>query len=200
MEPRLRAQPTGPLGGPGVAVVDWIRALVGLTALGLAIVFVFPRFTQRTLGVAGHSPWLGLGVGFALLVGVPVLAVAVLVIGIILGGWWIALLAVGAYATALVVGYTLAAVFLGRSAIHLLRLSEQHLAWYLLEGLALLGLIALVPVLGGLVLFGAVTFGLGILTLGMIDAYRARPAVAADQIIRPAPVNGVLVPAPTTPS
>ncbi len=198
-EPQLRQQPTGPFGGPGAAVIDWIRALVGLTALGLVIVFWFPRFTQRTLGVASRSAWASLGLGFALLVGLPILAIIVLVVGAILGGWWLALLLLAAYAVAIVTGYTLAAVFVGHSAIQVLRLSQQHLAWYLVEGLALIGLVALVPFVGGLIVFTATVFGLGALALAVVDAYRARPVAVAAAAVEPIRSGSALTPVTSTP-
>jgi hypothetical protein len=198
-EPQVRQQPAGPFSGPAAAVIDWIRGLVGLSVLGLAIVFLFPRFSQRELDVSRRSPWASLGLGFALLVGVPIFAVAVLIIGAILGGWWLALFVLAAYAAALGVGYIMSALFIGRSAIAVLRISEQHSAWYVVEGLALLGLVSLVPFVGGLIGLLAVVFGLGALTLAVVEAYRAQPLVwRRAQPTQAAPANGALVAAPTT--
>jgi hypothetical protein len=200
-EPQLYQQPVGPFSGPGVAIIDWLRGLVGLGVLGLAIVFLFPRFSQRELDVSRRSPWASLGLGFALMVGVPIFAIVVLIMGAMLGGWWLALFVLAAYVLALVVGYIMSAVYVGRSAIAVLRLSEQHFAWYLLEGLALLGLLTLIPFVGGFVGLLAVVFGLGALTLAVVDAYRAQQVVWQPVApIQGQTTNGVLVPASRTAS
>jgi len=192
-EPQVRQQPAAPFGAPAFMVIDWIRALVGVSVLGLAVVFLFPRFTQRTVSTGRQSPWASLGLGFALVVGLPTLAVIMLIVGAVLGGWWLALLLLAAYAGALVVGYALAAVFVGRSTVRLLRLSEQHLAWNLLEGLVLFGLVALVPYAGALAILVAVVFGLGALTLTLFDAYRKQPPRIVSPVSQPERVNGTLV-------
>jgi hypothetical protein len=48
----------------------------------------------------------------------------------------------------------------------------QHLVWNMLEGLAILGLISLIPFVGGLVEFLACVFGLGAFTLTIVHSYR----------------------------
>ncbi len=196
-EPRVRQQPLGPFTGPSIGVIDWIRGLVGLAALGLAIVFLFPRFAQRELEVARRSPWASLGLGFALLVGIPIFAVLVLIVGAVVGGWWIGLFVLALYAVALVAGYILSALFVGRTAIAVLRIAEQHMAWYTLEGLVLLGLVSLVPFVGGLIGVVAVVFGLGALTLALVDAYEGHPlATQHKEAIETSVPGGVLIAAP----
>lgn len=198
-EPQLRQQPVGPFNGPGVAVIDWIRGLVGLAVLGLAIVFAFPRFAQREVAASQRSPWASLGLGFALLVGVPIFAMVVLVIGAIVGGWWLSLFVLAAYALALVVAYVMSALFVGRSAVTLLRLPEQHYAWYAVEGLVLVGLLTLVPFVGGFIGLLAIVFGLGAFSLALIEAYRGQPLLSQPAtLVQPA--DSVLIPAPSTAS
>jgi cytoskeletal protein CcmA (bactofilin family) len=195
-ESQARQQPSGPFGRPGDAVIDWVRGLVGLTALGLLIVFLFPRFAQRQIEISNRSPWTSLGVGFVLLFGIPMLAVVMLIAGVIVGGWWLALLLLAAYAAALAVGYTMSAAFVGQSAMRMFHVPEQHLAWYLVAGLIMIGLVTLVPFLGGFIALLAVVFGLGALTLDVIDAYRARFTSTATAEPMTQQPEGALLPAP----
>ncbi len=84
-----RARETGqpPLGLQ--ILFGWLRALVGLFALGLIVVLVVPGLSQRTIATLRASPWASLGLGVLLLIAVPIVALAVLVAGIIVGagGW-----------------------------------------------------------------------------------------------------------------
>lgn len=68
--------------------------------------------------------------------------------------------------------YALAALFVGPYAVRLVRQPEQALGWNLVEGLALLGLLALVPFVGPLALFVATTFGLGALAVRLAMTHR----------------------------
>ena len=169
--PQAQTQPTQPIVAPGWSVVDWLKGLVGLAVIGLLFTLLVPRFSANTLAVARTRYWASLGIGFALFVGVPLLAVMVFVLGIIIGGWMLGLALLAMYAIACAVGYAFAAMFTGNLAVQLLRQPPQHLAWNLVEGLAVLGLIGLIPVVGGIVVFLACIFGLGAFTLTTVDFY-----------------------------
>lgn len=143
------------------ALIGWIRAMVGLFALGLVLVLVFPRFSTATVSTFTSSPWINLGVGVALLIGIPVVLLIGFVVGLFIGGWWLALIAAGLYAVALVVAYVLAALFVGQQGLDLVGRHRAHPLLALLAGLAVLTLIGLVPILGGLIALAAVVFGLG---------------------------------------
>jgi len=143
------------------ALVGWIRAMVGLFALGLVLVLVFPHFSTTTVKTFTSSPWINLGVGFALLIGIPVVALIGFVVGLLIGGWWLALIAVGLYVVALAVAYVLAALFVGQRGLDMAGRRGVHPLLALLAGLVVLTLIGLIPILGGLITLAAVVFGLG---------------------------------------
>jgi cytoskeletal protein CcmA (bactofilin family) len=176
--PQARSQLTPPVGSSAWAVVDWVKGLVGLGVIGLLLTLLLPRFSTGTIEVARTAFWSSLGVGFALFVGVPIIAVLAFIVGIIIGGWMLGFALLAIYAMACAVGYTFAAIFTGNLVVQALRQPPQHLAWNLLEGLALLGLIGLVPIVGGVVLFLACVFGLGAFAMSIILTYRrSQPAV-----------------------
>jgi hypothetical protein len=174
--PPERSEPAPPIVNPAWAVLDWVRGLVGLAVVGLLLTLLFPGFAARTVHVAKTSYWSSLGSGFALFIGVPVAAFAVFILGIFLGGWMLGIALLALYAMACAVGFTVVAIVAGNLVVQLMRQPPQHLAWNLLEGLALFGLIGLVPVMGGMLLLLAGIYGLGALALGVFGAYRGTRA------------------------
>lgn len=153
------------LPGPGNALLGWLRALVGIFALGLLLMLLFPRFGQTTVDTLQRSPWASLGIGAAVCVVTPIVALIVFVIGLVIGGWWIGLFLTAAYLLALAVGYLVAGLLVGRLVFAQLGWSRFHAVWALLGGLFLLTVVSLIPVIGGLVTLAALLFGLGALSL-----------------------------------
>jgi hypothetical protein len=142
----------------------WLAVSISTLMVGLVLVWLVGRGAGRILeaGRTRIGPSIGLGLG--LFFGLPLLAILALVtvVGIPLGlGLLAALLLIYA------LGYSAAAWILGRSIIH------EPTAWVLafLAGWAILRVVALIPILGGLVWFAAVAFGLGALAVAI---WRAR--------------------------
>ncbi len=164
-------RPTSPIDQIGEIILGWVRTLVGLFALGLLLVLLFPRFTSRTLATVRVSPWASLGIGFALLVGVPVLALLVFLLGLLVGGWWLALILLAIEAIALVVAYVVSSVFVGCWILERIGRTDRGLVVALLTGLITLLLLGLIPVVGALVGLVATVLGLGALVLTAAQAH-----------------------------
>jgi cytoskeletal protein CcmA (bactofilin family) len=164
-------------GGAANGFVGWLRALVGIFILGLLLLLLFPGFSGRVRARLETSPWASLGIGAAILVGVPIAAIIVFIAGIFVGGWWLALALVVAYLLALALGYVVSGYLIGRFGFDLLGWRGLHPALELLGGLVVLSIVTLIPILGGLVVLAACLFGLGALTLTTLQARAtARPA------------------------
>jgi cytoskeletal protein CcmA (bactofilin family) len=146
-------------------LVSWIRTLVGLFALGLILTLLFPRFTEGVTETLRGSPWASLGIGLALLIGVPIIALIAFGIGLFAGGWWLGLAALGLYGLAVAAGYVMAALFIARYAFTRLGRPHVHPVLALLVGLVVLTLVGLIPVLGGVLDLVAIVFGLGAMAL-----------------------------------
>jgi len=176
--PNFRTQPTV---GQRVtdAFVEWIRLVIGLFALGLLVLLPFGSFSRRASDAIGRMPLASLGLGLAVLIGVPILALIVFILGLLVGGWPLSLAALALLAIATAVGYVLAALFVGRNGLRLLARQEVHPLLGLLAGLVILTAVGLIPVLGGLVGLVAVVFGLGALTLTLFQSWRRSPPAAA---------------------
>ena len=172
--------PQGPVPvaqGPAGIAIDWLRGLVGLLVLGLFIVFFFPAFARRSGEALVRSPFLTLAIGALVLIGLPILAVALFVLGAIVGGWWLGLVALAFYFAALAVSVPVAALGLGASIMRITG-RPSHVVLALFVGLIVLLLIGLVPILGGLVIFIACLLGLGATTMAVAGGRQPEPATA----------------------
>jgi hypothetical protein len=188
--PRAARAP-GALPGPADAALGWLRGLVGLSLFGAALVLLFPRLSERGGATVVSSPWASLGIGAALLVGVPFGAVLLFVAGLLVGGWWLGPLALALDAVALVAGYVLAALVLGTWLLRRVLAEAPHPLWRMVAGLVALGLLTVVPVLGPLAALAAVLVGLGALAIaaarpgGEVAPATAAPAAPAPVALRP---------------
>src|SRR5215216_3132725 len=152
----------------------WLAVSVSTLVVGLLLLWLVGRGAAWILE-AGRTQ-IGTAIGWGLLVffGLPILAVIALVtlVGIPLGLGILAALGL-LYA----LGYSAAAWILGRSLL------RPPTAWVVafLVGWGILRVVALIPILGGLVWFAAVVFGLGALVVAIWwgrSATRAAPAAA----------------------
>jgi hypothetical protein len=179
----------GPFGRTGDSVIGWLRTLIGLFVVGLLFILLAPRFGRRTVGTLGGSPWVSLGLGIALLICVPIAALIVFVVGLFVGGWWLALMLLALYGIALVLSIAVTGLFLGRWILERVGRGPVPLVWALLLGLVLLLLVSLVPVAGGLVMAVAMFCGLGALALTAVRSSGTPPA-AADRVDRAPALSG----------
>jgi hypothetical protein len=147
----------------------WLAVSVSTLVVGLVLLWLVGRGAAGILE-AGRTQ-IGPAIGWGLLVffGLPILAILALVtlVGIPLG---LGILAALGLISA--VGYSASAWILGRSIL------RPPTAWAVafLVGWGILRVVALVPILGGLVWFAAVVFGLGTLVVAI---WRGRSAAQA---------------------
>lgn len=145
-------------------VAWWLAVSVSALALGLLLVWLAPGLVEATLAVARTATAAVVGWGLLVLIGGPVAAVVLMItlVGIPLGLYLLAALSVLS-----VLGYTVSAWLLGRVMV---REPRGRIPAFLV-GLAVLRVVALVPVLGGLVWFAAAVVGTGALA---VAGWRAR--------------------------
>jgi cytoskeletal protein CcmA (bactofilin family) len=179
---RLPAAPASAEPSPaarfGQGVLAWFQTLIGLSMFGLTVVLLFPGFSQQTTNVLTHRPWASLGFGFAVLVGMPLAAMLLFVLGLLIGGWWLGLLALALYIGLLPVAYTMVGLYVGRFIMVRTGRPSVGNGWALLTGLLALGLVSVVPLVGGVVLFAALLFGLGAVVQAVVSIHRARTEAA----------------------
>jgi hypothetical protein len=162
-----------PLGFVG-AVAVWLAVSVSTLVLGLLLLWLAPRALEAAWDA--HTTSLGATIGWGLILffGLPILAFIALVtlVGIPFGvGLLLSLIPLYA------IGYTTSAWLLGRRLVKPPR--GRVLAF--LAGLVILRVLAVIPILGGIVWFVATVLGLGAL---VVATWRARSGARTP---RPAP-------------
>lgn len=150
----------------------WFAMSISALVLGLLLYLVAPRAPFAVHEAARSRTGVAIGWGLLLAIGLPVAAVLVMVtlVGLPLGLG--VLLALGLIYG---VGYAAGAWLLGRTVAR-----DAHPLLSFLAGWAILRLVALVPVLGGLVWFATVVIGLGAVTVAIGRARRPAPEVPVD--------------------
>lgn len=167
-------------GGPGAGslVPGWILGVYAVVVnllVGALLLLAFPGFSRglvdRTTASPGRTGFLGLGV----LVGVPILLVlvALTIVGIPLSiaGFvlWVLLAWIGSIYGRYVLG------------AWLLSLVDRDNRWVaLVLGVVLIAVLVRIPVVGGIVDFGVLVWGLGALAWGLWAAYRSRRGSGGD--------------------
>jgi len=160
-----RHRPTDQGSDAGNGFLGWLRELIGFFALGLLMIVLLPGMSARAIDTLRAQPWPSLGIGAAILVITPIVALIVFVIGVLIGGWWLGALLIPLWILALAVGYVLSGFLLGRLLFARVGWGGYHDALALLGGLFVLTVVGLIPVLGGLVGLAALVFGAGALAL-----------------------------------
>ena len=146
----------------------WLASamLVGWLALVL-----FPGFFQATTQAVG-SGWRSLGLGIAVLAGLPV---AMFLIAITLVGLPISLMLLAGYLIAIGLAKIWVGAFLGRILLKPAGATKSDWLLGLLVGLLIITIVGFIPYLGGLVRFGVVCLGLGAFAWQLYRA--ARPPI-----------------------
>jgi hypothetical protein len=145
----------------GVGSFLW---MLGVFVAGTLFMLAFPAYSARAAQWIGREPLRSLGLGFVILVCLPVLVVLLLITII---GIPLALIIALLYLLLLFLGWVTAAMFLGQKLLGFMRRSEPvTMAWKLfalLLAVLALWLVGLIPILGGWVRFAALLLGIGAL-------------------------------------
>jgi cytoskeletal protein CcmA (bactofilin family) len=172
-EPARQGQPaTTP--GPLARIVELAQAIVGFLVFGLLIVFIVPNFARRANNSLVRSPLVSLGIGAGILFALPIVAILVIAVGAFTGGWWIGLIVLALYFIAIAASIPVVGLAIGTRIVPRTGRAWQ-LAIALVVGLAALLLVALVPVLGGIVMLIAILVGLGAIVQAVAAGRTAAP-------------------------
>ncbi len=132
----------------------WLAAAILVGWLGLVL---FPGFFRASTQAVG-SGWRSLGLGFAVLAGVPL---AIVVAAITLVGFPASLMLLAMYLAAIYLAKVWVGAFLGQMLVKHPGDTKGDWLLGLLVGLLILTVVGFIPYLGGLVRFGVVCLGLG---------------------------------------
>jgi hypothetical protein len=146
--------------------------MVSMLVASIVLFLLFPGFTVSAAHRISSQPWKSLGLGFLLLVVTPI--IAILLISIFLGVW-VGLSIMALYFVSLPIGFLISCFFLGDWGARLLRKEVSTKGRRILSVaivIILLGLIQLIPVIGGLLIFILLLFGLGAVALQLHNNYK----------------------------
>ena len=172
----------GPESGIGRVATGVMRALwfAGVLLVGVLFVALFPDFSRQVAATVRTDVVASIGLGLALLVAVPVVAVVlfVTIVGIPLG--FAVLLG---YALLLMLGYMTGALALGDFLLGKAKPAEVRSAgWrilFLVAALVLIALVRRIPAVGELAVFVLFLAGFGAFSLRALRGYRGAPAAGA---------------------
>lgn len=148
----------------GARVFGAIFMTLTLLLTGAVLLWVFPVCFASAAGIARGRPGRTLAIGLAVFAAAPVATVLLLVTGV---GWLLALLVLFAWLLSLPVAWFVAAFILGTVALPGARDFSGLRRWApwlaLLIGIVALGLLQLIPWIGGFIALVALWAGLGAL-------------------------------------
>lgn len=161
--------------GVASAAAGGIGFLISLMVTGTVLLLLFPRFATAVTGRVVQSPWISLGLGLAVLTATPLV---IILLFTSLVGLWLGLILLAAYLIALLGGYLGGALAVGEIVLkRKRRKTEITRGWRvaaLVITLSVAGVLGLVPVLGGLIMFALLLFGLGGLSWQVYRAIAAK--------------------------
>ncbi|MFC1754355.1 hypothetical protein ACFL96_13350 [Thermoproteota archaeon] len=140
-----------------------IYLITVLFILGLILLYTISTASQKVANIMNAYPIQSLLVGLVTLILTPIIAIILLVtvIGILFG---VALLLLYAFAVLLSMVYF--SIYLGAQIFRLFK-KEVHPAVELIVGLVVFVILAIPPVIGGIIIFLAIIFGLGGIALAL---------------------------------
>lgn len=156
----------------GFGYVARLALSITLMITGIVLYLLFPTASVGAARTINESPWKSLGLGFAILAATPLV---VLLLFISFFGIWLGLLALAVYLMFLLLGFLTGILYIGDWGLRLIdRAKTATKGWRVLSiiaALLALWIVRFVPVLGGLVGFAILLFGLGALTLYLWRRY-----------------------------
>ena len=163
----------------GATLAGGITISLGMVILGAVLVLGMTRFSREAAASIRQKPWQMIGLGCAMLVGVPV-ALAVLVVTII--GIPLAVLLAFAYGALLMLGYLIGAIFLGDLALERIDATKLDSVWwralFMLLAIVVIAIVRQVPVAGHLAWWVLFLAGVGAFTLRAWQGFKTDPALA----------------------
>ncbi|HET7202306.1 MAG TPA: hypothetical protein VFI92_02955 [Steroidobacteraceae bacterium] len=145
----------------GVGSFLWV---LGVFIAGVLFTLAFPAYSARAADWIGREPLRSLGLGFVILVCLPVLGLLLL---ITIVGIPLALILFLLYVLLLFLGWVTSALFLGRKGLELLHtrqpVTTARRIGALLAAVVALWLLGQVPIVGGWITFAALVLGIGAL-------------------------------------
>jgi hypothetical protein len=203
MGPMLALAQAAPAGGSGFTdgLLEALRRFVVLAVIAGLLWLLVPPIPGSVMAAARTKPWSRLGVGLCLAITIPIVGIAIFVVGLPLGLWWMGLLVLAFYACLLAISFALTGLVIGAWLGDRIPGRQIPPAAVFAVGLILLSVLGLLPVVGALVNLVAVVYGVGALVAAprahVAQTAVAAPAAAVAVPVAEAPAAAPLETAPT---
>lgn len=152
--------------GHAATIFGGITISLGMVLLGALLILAMPRFSREAAAKVRQKPWQSAGLGCIMLIGIP-FAIIILLITVI--GIPLALLLVFGYVALMLLGYLVAAIFVGDTALERVGKEKLDSVWwralFMFLGLLAIAILKIVPIIGGLVVFLLFIAGIGAFTM-----------------------------------
>jgi cytoskeletal protein CcmA (bactofilin family) len=162
--------------GHGAAIFGGATISLGMVLIGALMIFAMPRFSREAAATILRKPWQSAGLGCVMLLGVP-FAIIVLLVTVI--GIPLALLLVFGYVVLMLVGYLVAAMFVGDTALERLGREKVESPWwrvlFMFLALVVIAVVKQVPFIGGLAVTLLFIAGIGAFTMRSWRGFRQEP-------------------------
>lgn len=179
--------------GRGATIVGAATFLLGTLLLGAVLVLGMPRFSREAAASIRRMPWLVLGLGCAMLIGGP-LAIAILVVTLV--GIPLALLLAFSYVALLMLGYLIAAIFVGDQVLERVDAAKLDSVWwralFMLLAVIVIAIVRQLPLIGEIAWWLLFLAGIGAFTMRAWQGFRNDPLTASSRgsVRRPPPAAG----------
>jgi len=145
----------------GLLDLGGLIGLVGSFLIGAVALILMPRASARAAELGRQRPWQSFGLGLLVLIGVPL---AAMVVAVTLIGLPLALIIFALYTVGVILAWPAVALVVGTRLMQLVRPDQPlPVLGILAVGLIALHLVTHIPVVGALVIFCSLAFGLGML-------------------------------------
>ncbi len=165
--------------GHGAAIFGGATLSFGVVLIGALMILAMPRFSREAAATILQKPWQSAGLGVVMLLGVPFAIIVLLVTAI---GIPLALLLVFGYVVLMLLGYLIAAIFVGDAALERLGGKKVESPWwrvlFMFLALVVIAIIKLVPFIGGLAASLLFIAGIGAFTMRSWRGFRSDTAEA----------------------
>ena len=151
---------------------------ITLAVASILFYLFFPHYTVASVKRVSSDPWTSLGLGFIFTVATPMVAFMLMLIVL---GLWVGLSLLALYCVALLSGFLIGCFFVADRGAKLFKQNIASRGRRLISVVVvifILGLVQMIPLLGGLILFLLLLFGLGAGLMQLRYVYRPPEAAS----------------------
>jgi cytoskeletal protein CcmA (bactofilin family) len=156
-------------------VISQVRWFIGITLVGLALLWLAPRVYRETMATLIKSPWKSLGSSLLVLALAPLVLLVLAAVSFVLGGWAavaVPLVPVSGFIALLSLAAPILAMLVGTLALGKFKGGGDKFGWRaLLVGAAVLAIAGLIPVVGAIAGVLTVLAGFGAWALFVFRGY-----------------------------